>query len=260
MRACSGWSLKRESMNRNEKPLIQIVSAMVAGLLVVFGASCASNPKESIISFSGFLEDYSGFRPAPDASGAWTYQKPDVDLRPYTKVMIEPVEFWNHPDSNEETINPTELWQLKLNFQDIMVRALENGYTVVDKPGPDVLRLRTAFTEIRETRPHPHLRTPGPLLPQASDLLLKAGETLSSTRILVGEASLEAEISDSQTHERLVGYIEKRESSKIYVDKNPHNLVPFVEIFDYWAKKLRQRLDEAKKGKRISNSGTGRTR
>ncbi len=76
----------------------------------------------------------------------------------------------------------------------------------------------------------------------AGDLLMRSTETLFSTNILEGKATLEAELLDSQTGERLIGYVEKRESSKTYSD-NRHNLGPVVEIFDYWAKKLRQRLD-----------------
>ena len=195
---------------------------LVAGFIVLCGVSCATNPEEKIMTFSGFLEDYSGFRrPAPDGSGAWTYRKPGSTLHPYTKVMIDPLVVWSGEDTKHEGVNDVDLWQLQLTFHDKMVRALKDGYTIVDKPGPQVLRLHAALTDINATRPHTHLRTPGPILPRASDLLMKATETLTSTRFLVGEASIEVEFLDSLSGERLVGYIEQRESSKTYVNKNP---------------------------------------
>ena len=233
-------------MNREGTTFSGKVCLIVASFFVLFCVNCASNPEETIITFSGFLEDYSGFRPAPDGSGAWTYRKPGTTLHPYTKIMIDPLVIWSGQDSKNEGVNDVDLWQLQLTFRDKMMQALKDGYTIVDKPGPKVLRLHAAITNLQETRPHAHVHTPGPILPAAGDLLMLATETLTSTRFLVGDASIEAEILDSLSHERLVGYIEHRESSKTYANKNPYTLAPFAEIFSYWGKDLRQRLDKAK--------------
>jgi len=143
-------------------------------------------------------------------------------------------------------INDVDAWQLRLTFRDRIVKALGNDYPVVDHPGPHVLRVRAALTDVADEKAHSNANSPGPLLPLAGDLLLRSTETLVSTNILRGKASLEAELLDSQSGERLVGYIEKRESSTTYVSDDRHNLAPIVEIFDYWAKKLRQRLDKAR--------------
>jgi hypothetical protein len=58
------------------------------------------------------------------------------------------------------------------------------------------------------------------------------------------DAAIEAELLDSQTQERLVAYIDKRKSEKTVITKDKHSLGPVREIFNYWARKLRQRLDE----------------
>ncbi len=218
----------------------------VVGLVVLFGLSCTSAPKEKPLDFSGFLGNYSGFRPSPDESGSWSYEKPGLDLAPYRTLTIDPLVVWNNPHPKEGGLNAMDLWQLQLTFKDRIVKALGEGYTVVERPGPNILRLRAALTDAIGSKPHSNLDTPGPIVPLAGDLLVIATETLVSTNFIVGHASLEAELLDSQTSERLVGYIEKRESSKTYVSDNPHNLGPIVEIFDYWAKKLRQRLDRAR--------------
>lgn len=218
----------------------------VAGLLVLFCLSCTSAPKEQPLNFSGFLGNYSGFRPSSDESGSWTYEKPGLNLRPYQNVMVDPLVIWNNPDPKYGGINDVDAWQLRLTFRDRIVKALGNDYPVVDHPGPHVLRVRAALTDVAESKAHSNANSPGPLLPLAGDLLLRSTETLASTNFLVGNASLEAELLDSQSGERLVGYIEKRESSTTYVSDDRHNLGPIVEIFDYWAKKLRQRLDKAR--------------
>ena len=239
--------IERSFMNLASITFYGRARLIVVSFFVVFCVNCASNPEETIITFSGFLEDYSGFRPAPDGGGAWTYRKPGTNLKPYTKIMIDPLVIWSGPDSKKEGINDMDLWRLELTFRDKMVQALKVRYTIVNKPGPEVLRLHAALTNIQETRPHAHIHTPGPVLPAASDFFVLATETLTSTRFLVGDASIEAEILDSFSHERLFGYIEHRESSKTYANKNPYTLAPFAEIFSYWGEDLRQRLDKAKR-------------
>ena len=63
----------------------------VAGLLVFLCLSCVSAPKEQPLNFSGFLQNYSGFRPSPDESGSWTYEKPGLNLSIYKYVMVDPL-------------------------------------------------------------------------------------------------------------------------------------------------------------------------
>lgn len=215
------------------------------GLLVLSCLSCTSAPKEQPLTFSGFLGSYSGFRPSPDDNGSWTYEKPELNLTPYHTVMVDPLVIWNNPDPKQGGINDLDAWKLQVTFRERIVRALGDDYPVVDRPGPHVLRVRAALTDVAGDKAHPDVNSPGPLVPIAGELLLRSTETLFSTNILEGKASLEAELLDAQTGERLVGYVEKRESSKTYSD-NRHNLGPIVEIFDYWALKLRQRLDKAR--------------
>ena len=217
----------------------------LTGFLVLFFLSCASAPKEQPINFSGFLGHYTGFRPSPDDSGSWGYEKPGLNLKPYKTVMVDPLVIWNNPDPKKGGINDVDAWKLRLTFRDRIIKALGEDYPVVDHPGPHVLRVRAALTDVAGDKAKSHAKSPGPLLGATGDLLMRSTETLFSTNILEGKATLEAEILDSQTGERLVGYIEKRESSKTYTDDR-HNLGPIVEIFDYWANKLRQRLDRAR--------------
>ena len=158
--------------------------------------------------------------------------------------MIDPLVFWTDSESNNDGVNAVDQWQLKLIFQKKMEQALKDKFTVVQEAGPEVLRLRSALTKVMESRPHAHLATPGPILPQAGDILVQATETLTSTRFLVGHATLEAEFLDSQSQERLIGYIETKESNRTYVNKNPHDLGPIVEILEYWTKQLRHQLTE----------------
>lgn len=102
---------------------------------------CASKPESQRepVTFSGFLENYSGIRPASDESGAWVYKKPGLDFKPYTKIMLDPLVLWPSSNSTYKGIHTGTMWQLALAFQDQMSTALQDGYTIVQEPGPGVL-------------------------------------------------------------------------------------------------------------------------
>jgi hypothetical protein len=206
--------------------------------LSLFG--CATETRS--LDFSGFLNDYTGLRPSPDDSGAWSYRKPDVNFKKYTKIMLDPLVIWPHPDSVYGGLDSLTVWKLGRGFQDSLSQALAGGYAIVKEPGPGVLRLRAALTDVMLE--HPKLASPGPLLPLANDILIQAGEKISGMNALEGEAAIEAELLDAESQERLVAYVEKRMSSKVLLTKDKDSLGPVLEIFDYWARKLRQRLDE----------------
>ena len=211
-------------------------------LLLISG--CSNAPRPQPLEFSGFLHNYSGLRPAPDDSGAWTYRKPGVDLRPYTKIMLDPLVIWPSPESNHQGVDPDTAWHLAYAFEDHMRQAMAGGYPMVKQPGPGVLRIRAALTGVVLQRPG--MKSPGPLIPLAGDIMVQASEKVSGRYMLAGEASIEAEALDAKTHERLAAFVENRMSSKVLVTKDKDSLGPILEMVTYWSKRFRQRLDEAR--------------
>lgn len=224
-------------------PQIQRLSVL---LCVVFSLSGCAQKMEAL-NFSGFLTDYTGLRPSPHDSGAWSYRKPGVDFKEYTTIILDPLVIWPSQHSDYGGLDGLTAWRLTLAFQESMRRALAGGYVIVKDPGPGVLRLRAALTDVMLERPA--LASSVPLLPLANDFLIQASEKISGMNALEGEAAIEAEILDTQSQERLVAYVEKRMSSKILLTHEKDSLGPVLEIFDFWANKLRQRLDE-ERGKR----------
>ena len=210
--------------------------------LVLSMHGCAT--KTGSLEFSGFLGNYAGLRPSPDDSGAWSYRKPHANFTEYTKIMLDPLVIWPNAHSAYGGLDALTAWKLALAFQDRMSQALAGGYVIVKDPGPGVLRLRAALTDVMLE--HPALASPGPLLPLANDILIQASEKISGMNALEGEAAIEAELLDAESQERLAAYVEKRVSSKVLLTHDKDSLGPVLEIFDYWANKLRQRLDEAR--------------
>ncbi len=222
-----------------------VKSFVQAFLCIAFLVSgCSNAPKPKPLEFSGFLQNYSGLRPAPDDSGAWTYRRPGVDFRPYTKVMVDPLVIWPSTQSNYRGLDPRTAWQLAVAFEERMRLALAGGYTLVKQPGPGVLRIRAALTDVVLQRPG--VESPGPIISTTNDFLLQATEKVSGMNMFAGEAAIEAEALDGQTHEQLAAFVEKRMNSRVLMTKDKYSLGPILEMFTYWSKRFRQRLDEAR--------------
>ena len=223
---------------------LRIYKVTVVLCLITSLQGCTSTPPNKPLNFSGFLGNYSGLRPASDGSGAWNYRKPNVDFKPYTQIMLDPLVIWPSTQSTYGGLDASTAWRLARAFEDQMRQALAGGYKVVDRPGPGVLRLRAALTDIVLERPG--VESPGPLIPMANNILIRASEKVSGLNALEGQAAIEAELLDAQSHERLAAYVEKRAGSHVLLTKDKDSLGPILDLFSYWAKRLRQRLDEAR--------------
>ena len=122
--------------------------------------------------------------------------------------MLDPLVIWPSTQSTYGGLDASIAWRLARAFEDQMRQALAGGYKIVDRPGPGVLRLRAALTDIVLQRPG--VESPGPLIPMANNILIRASEKVSGLNALEGQAAIEAELLDAQSHERLAAYVEKR--------------------------------------------------
>ena len=107
-------------------------------------AGCGSQVK-----YSGFLKDYPDFKPGRGVD--LSYVKENVDFK-YNKVMLDQVVFYFSKDAKYRGIHAGELQELADAFQNAMTGALEDGYPLVAEPGPNVLRIRCAITDVVATR------------------------------------------------------------------------------------------------------------
>ncbi|MBW2354930.1 MAG: DUF3313 domain-containing protein [Deltaproteobacteria bacterium] len=123
------------------------VSALVI-LLSAFLSSCATPP-----SHSGFLHDYSNLKPDPDDESLLWWEKENVDWKQYNRLMIDPVVIYLHPEAEHRQIDPDILKELTDYFRNSVIAEVQDAYPVVDKPGPDVLRIRAAITDIIPANP-----------------------------------------------------------------------------------------------------------
>ena len=193
---------------------------------MMMASGCAKTPQRS-----GFLQDYTILHQDPEDKSLSWYEISDVDWKKYSKLMIDPVVVYLHTEAMNRQIDPKALSELTEYFRNTVIEEVQDAYPVVDKPGPDVLRIRAAITD-----------------------LIPANPLINTTMVLVvglpvdmGGAAMEAEFLDSVTLKPLGAVVDK----KLGIPLNPEDYVlGFTQwghaktACDSWAELLRESLDE----------------
>ena len=200
-------------------------------------AGCAASGMKNVEK-SGFLKDYGQLQPGGDDRAALTYFKPGVDFKPYTKLMFERVVVFLNPTSESREIDPTILKELTDFYQNALLEAVRDGYEVVDQPGPDVLWVRVAITDMVPS--NPTANTLSSIIPVGM-VVAGATKAASDANLGTGEAATEMEVLDSMTKERLAAAVDRRQGGK---SAFRGKWVDTKQAFEYWAKRFRERLDD----------------
>jgi hypothetical protein len=209
------------------------------GLSLTIAIGCAT---QQTMSKTGFLQDYTGFKPGPKGGADFVYFKEGVDFSAYNKVMVDHVVFYFKEDSAYKGIHADEMKELADAFHGAIAEALKDGYPLVDKSGPGVLRIRAAITDVVPSKPA--LNTISTILPVGLAISsIKRGAT--GVHASVGQASIEAELMDSQTNERLGAAIDTKAAEKYKLIKGISKWGHVKDAFKFWANRLRIVLDKA---------------
>lgn len=207
---------------------------LVTGLAL---AGCAAGGMKDVKE-SGFLNDYSQLKPGGKDQAALVYIKPNFNFKPYDKIMFDRVEVVLSDQAESKVIDPALLKEMTDYYQKALLDAVKGGYQVVDQPGPDVLRVRTAITEVKPSKPVAD--TMSTILP-IGWVVAGATKVASDDNMGTGEASSEMEVLDSKTGERLAAAVDRRQGGKsVFRGKWDDT----KDALEYWAKRFRQRLDE----------------
>ncbi len=203
----------------------------------------------------GFLSEYAKLEPVAGDQDAFRYLDPEADFSRYNKLLIDRIKVFYQEDSDYKGIDPDDLKALTDYFHQALVKAMGDAYPVVDEPGPDVLRLRIAVTDLVPNKPEASmvsLVVPFLWVADAGTGVAK-GETGSTA--FTGEATIEMEALDSVSSQQLGAYIETRVGKKYNWTKGvTEGVTSYVKAYskwdytkkamDFWAQRLRTRMDE----------------
>lgn len=218
------------------KTTFKIFLVLIIGFALTLATGCGQKK-----SPSGFLQDYSYLKPGPRGGADLLYIKKDVNFSVYNKVMIDQVVFYFSEDAKYKGIDPNELKELADAFHKAFADELADDYPIVAEPGPDVLRIRTAITELVPSKPA--LNTITTIIPIGLGIS-SLKRVVTGTHTFVGQASVEMEVLDSKTNELLAAAIDKKAGKKYQVVEGIQKWGHVKDAFTFWAKRLRSRLDD----------------
>lgn len=219
------------------KLIRRLISLGVVGLAI---AGCATTEQVPNVRMSGFLGDYSQLHHGKSGQAEFTYRNRNVDLNKYQKVLLDPVQLWA-ADTETSALSKLsrEDQQLLVNYLYVSLHdALTRDYILVNEPGPDVMRIRCAITEARADRPVMDLlstATPAGLgISYAKRLVI-------GTHSAVGVVSVEGELLDSLSGERLAAVVDRRAGTKSLLGK-PTRWGDVQDAFSFWARRMQTNL------------------
>ncbi len=213
--------------------------------MVMFLGGCAQTQQTRSVEQSGFLGDYSMLREGEKDEARLVYMNPKANWVAYKKVMIDPVTIWLGKDSDLKKLSPEERQRLANELWAKLTEALRPDYEIVQLPGPGVLRFQAAITDAEASMPG--LDTVSSIVPQLRLLTGAKGMVAGGKPGFVGEASVEAKITDAQSGELLAAAVDRRAGTKsLRGSTNSWNDVE--QAYQYWADKLRWRLCELRGG------------
>lgn len=132
------------------------------------------------------------------------YVNQNIQWTRYHKVLIGPVQFWGGDDTS---VSKADQRRLTNYFRQVLNEQLARKLQVVDTPGPGVMEIDVALTDVGKAIPV--LRTVSMAVPQARGLsTLKYVAT--GTYAFVGSAQFEGKITDAETGELLAAGMDRR--------------------------------------------------
>lgn len=213
---------------------------IIISFVFMFAAGCA---KKQAVKESGFLDNYADLKEGRKGGVNKVYFKEGVDFKKYNKIMLDHVVFFFSADSKYKGVHPDRLQKLADAFHIAAAETLEGSYPLVDKPGPDVMRIRIAITDVVPSKPGLNLivtAMPGGFGVKA----LKKATTGSHS--FIGNTAMEAEILDSLTNTQIALAMDSRgKGDKIIgLTEGLTKWGDVKDVFKFWAKRLKIWLDE----------------
>lgn len=234
------------------RALTAAIAASGLGLLVLIsGCSTTVESKPEAVqamesgaslppAVTGFFgADASKLQPGPQGGAALVYFNQNAPWSQYTKIQLMPVEFWASDDSK---VSQADQQMLTAYFYNSLKTELSKNFTLVDQPGPGVLKLRVALMDA--TTATPGLRSISVIVPQAR--LINGVQSLASgSYAFVGSAEAEMMATDSVTGNVLAEAVDQRAGGMGLKGAASFQWGDAENAMDYWSQKISSRLLQA---------------
>jgi Protein of unknown function (DUF3313) len=194
-------------------------SLLLSSLLVVALTTQAQDTKEEdqlLSQESGFLGDYySKLGPDPSNSDLLTYWKDKDVLKDSRTFILDPVIVYLLPEAQQRGIDPEQLAKLTQSFtQDIKDELKSGHYNLVTEPGPGVMVLRVAITNVQPNGGKENAGVKGAEI--AATHAVAPGVSLLVPRLSVGKVGIEGEIVDSVSGDVMVAFMTSKSGRRYF--------------------------------------------
>jgi hypothetical protein len=207
-----------------------LVCAMVA-------CSATRGRRKGEVPQSGFLRDYSQLEKLEDWPAREAYFNPNAQWSRYDSIHIDSVTLWG-TDESIDKLSAEDRQMLTDTLYTALHEELGQYFNLSDHPGTNTISLRAALTQGKGAKAV--MRGITSIHP--GTLLLGAAVGLSlDTANSVGSATMEAELLDSATNERLAAVVDQRAGTKVFFLIAPKRTFTkwgdIKAIGSYWAKR-----------------------
>jgi hypothetical protein len=193
--------------------------------------STTTAPKAESVQFSGFLGNYDGLQAGGENLALHSYMKPGLSLAGYSHIMFDEPEFLLSEETRQKTDD--EDLAAVLAIAEKSMEGFRGVVQVAEEPGPGVLRVRWAITDLK---PASKGNIVTGLIPQARMVSTVLGKG-TDTHLFVGKIGIEAEVVDSVSGERLIAGVDTRVGANAI--RNVGSTWGDVEdAFKFWTKRF----------------------
>lgn len=187
-----------------------------------------------------FGSDAALLKPGKNPQALAYYVNPDANWKQYHQVLLDPVQFWDAADSD---VSADDQKMLTAYLYNALKQDLEkNNFTVVDKPGPGILRIQIAI--ISATAATPGMRSVSEVVPQIH--ALNSLQSLATGSLaFVGSAEGAMKFTDSQSGQLLAAAVNKRLGGGNVEAAAQLQWGDAENIMQFWADQISSRLVNA---------------
>jgi len=183
------------------------------------------------------LRNYAQLQKNPDYPAAEVYIRSGTQWSRYNAIQIDSAGLWLNDNTS---VSPEDQQKLTDALYEALYTELSKYFVITSQPGANTLRLRVALTQAKGSRVG--ARTLTTIIPQlrlAGSLVGLAGDTATT----VGSATVEMEVLDSVTNQRLAAAVDERAGTKVLFAKRAYSTWGDVEAAcEYWSKRIAWQL------------------
>jgi hypothetical protein len=232
---------RKSPMSKRSNPVLSTWTSVAASLLLVLtlAACAASRQPRGTPEESGFLGNYTELKPGKSGEAALVYINPNTNWKSYTGLIFESVTLWPGKDGGLAKLSPEDQQMLADLLYKNVYDAAAKQIQIVTIPGPGVMRLRVALTEAKSTMVV--LNAVATIVPQIR-LVTSLGGLAANTSLTVGSATIEGDVRDSLSQERLAAFVDQRIGQRSLRGLGTWSQVDAA--FAHWGEQFANRLAE----------------